>query len=262
MIAPALPLEVTSPPKVRDYVSWSAITTYLQCPLRYRFRYVDQLPEEFLSSTLVFGQAIHAALETYFRFQLTTGHSLGLDPLLAAYHEHWASVDPDTVRYGASDSLASFGQLAEKIFATFLTHVTDFKTSRSRWSPADVDAAAGQLLLYGELLRRRFDRPVQLQFAVLTKTKQARLTNPSGWRRFGAGGTAAGNAAPGLALDSGRPLLSASLGDELPDLSIPGGLRRVDRLKFTSYHERRPTCPNWPRARPWTSGAQPLGPIN
>src|SRR5688500_6522793 len=108
MIAPALPLSTASPPKVRDYVSWSAISTYLQCPLRYRFRYVDHLPEEFLNGTLIFGQAIHAALETYFRFQLTTGHHLGLDPLLAAYHEHWASVDPALVRYGASDSLPSF----------------------------------------------------------------------------------------------------------------------------------------------------------
>jgi CRISPR/Cas system-associated exonuclease Cas4 (RecB family) len=53
--------------------------------------------------------------------------------------------------------------------------VTDFKTSRSRWSPADVDSSAGQLLLYGELLRRQLDRPVELQFAVLTKTKQPDL---------------------------------------------------------------------------------------
>jgi putative RecB family exonuclease len=217
MIAPALPLATIPPPKVRDYVSWSAINTYLQCPLRYKFRYVDQLPEEFLNGTLVFGQAIHAALEAYFRFHLTTGHQLGLDPLLAAYHEHWGSVDPALVRYGASDSLASFGQLAERMLSVFLTHdlsrpagaivsiedewraplidgvpdvlakldlvidagdavvVSDFKTSRSRWSAADAETAAGQLLLYGELVRREVARPVRLQFAVLTKTKQPEL---------------------------------------------------------------------------------------
>ena len=27
----------------RDYISHSAITTYQQCPLRYRFKYVDGL---------------------------------------------------------------------------------------------------------------------------------------------------------------------------------------------------------------------------
>ncbi len=218
MIAPALPALTTAPPpKVRDYVSWSAINTYLQCPLRYRFRYVDQLPEEFLNSTLVFGQAIHAALEAYFRFRLTNAYPLSLDSLLAAYHEHWANVASETIRFGASDSLASFGQLAERMLTVFLENdlsrpdgaivsiedewraplidgvpdvlarldlvvdrgdrvvVTDFKTSRGRWSPADVESSAGQLLLYGELLRTQIDRPIELQFAVLTKTKQPDL---------------------------------------------------------------------------------------
>jgi len=30
----------------RDYVSWSAISTFQTCPLKYKFRYVDGLPEE------------------------------------------------------------------------------------------------------------------------------------------------------------------------------------------------------------------------
>lgn len=217
MIAPALPLLGTQTRVVRDYVSWSAINTYLQCPLRYRFRYVDQLPEEFVNGTLVFGQAIHAALEAYFRQYLATGGGLELDALLTSYHDHWRQQDLEQVRYGASDELASFGRLAEKMFSVFLAHdlaqpggaiisiedewraplidgvpevlarldlvvdrgealrVTDFKTSRSRWSAAEVESSAGQLVLYGELLRQRLDRPVELQFAVLTKTKEPDL---------------------------------------------------------------------------------------
>ncbi len=30
----------------RDYISWSAISTFRTCPLKYRFRYIDGLPEE------------------------------------------------------------------------------------------------------------------------------------------------------------------------------------------------------------------------
>ena len=37
----------------RDYVSWSAISTFRTCPLKYKFRYVDGLPEESVSSALV-----------------------------------------------------------------------------------------------------------------------------------------------------------------------------------------------------------------
>ena len=30
----------------RNYLSWSAVSTFRQCPLKYRFRYIDGLPEE------------------------------------------------------------------------------------------------------------------------------------------------------------------------------------------------------------------------
>ena len=37
----------------RDYVSWSAISTFRTCPLKYKFRYIDGLPEESVSSALI-----------------------------------------------------------------------------------------------------------------------------------------------------------------------------------------------------------------
>lgn len=43
--------------RVRDYLSYSAITTYQGCPLRYYFRYIAGLPERIVSSNLVFGAA-------------------------------------------------------------------------------------------------------------------------------------------------------------------------------------------------------------
>ena len=50
--------------------------------------------------------------------------------------------------------------------------ITDFKTARSRWSQGHVKDAAEQLYLYHELIKPLAgDKPVKLQFAVLTKTK-------------------------------------------------------------------------------------------
>ena len=46
----------------RDYISWSALSTFRQCTLKYRFRYIDGLPEESVSSALVFGSGIHSAV--------------------------------------------------------------------------------------------------------------------------------------------------------------------------------------------------------
>ena len=55
--------------------------------------------------------------------------------------------------------------------------VTDFKTSRSKWNPAKVNDAKSQLLVYSDLSEDMADgRPVQLNFAVLTKGKKPDLT--------------------------------------------------------------------------------------
>jgi CRISPR/Cas system-associated exonuclease Cas4 (RecB family) len=51
--------------------------------------------------------------------------------------------------------------------------VVDWKTSRSKWSAAQVEEASEQLLLYAELLRDfADDKRVRLEFTVLTKTKE------------------------------------------------------------------------------------------
>jgi len=48
--------------KETPHYSYSAFNTYLQCPLKYRFRYIDKVAEEKTCSCLPFGRAIHAAL--------------------------------------------------------------------------------------------------------------------------------------------------------------------------------------------------------
>lgn len=201
----------------RDYLSWSAVSTFLRCPLKYQFHYLDQLPEEFVSANLVFGSAIHAALEAYFGEHLASRRSLGVDALLAVYHSTWGQADLENVQFGKSEDLASLGSLAERMLQAFVTSdlsrpagsiigieeelrapvladcldllarldlmvetdealvVTDFKTARSRWSPGDVNAAEGQLIVYHELVRQFADKPIRLQFAVITKTKQPEI---------------------------------------------------------------------------------------
>ena len=42
--------------------SYSALNTYLQCPMRYKFRYVEHAPEERFGACFAFGRAFHAVL--------------------------------------------------------------------------------------------------------------------------------------------------------------------------------------------------------
>lgn len=49
----------------RPHWSYSQITQYLRCPLQYYFQRIRKLPEPWVSSSLVLGSAVHAALAEY-----------------------------------------------------------------------------------------------------------------------------------------------------------------------------------------------------
>ena len=110
-----------SPPAkpLRDYLSYSAITTYQGCPLRYYFRYVAGLPEKTVSSSLVFGSAVHRAVEHHFNELMAGNEPPTLDALVGEYDRHWAESDPQAVKFGKDDDVESLGTLATKMFAAF-----------------------------------------------------------------------------------------------------------------------------------------------
>ena len=199
---------------VRDYLSYSAITAYQSCPLRYYFRYVAGLPERTVSSSLVFGSAVHRAVEHHFNELLAGNEAPAVEALLGEYDSTWNEYDPATIRFGKDKGRDELLPLAQRVLAAFQVStlanpegailgveeefrsplvpgcpdllgridlivetdeavvVTDLKTAKSRWSQAQVEESAGQLLLYHELTKSLVPRKrLRLQFAVLTKTK-------------------------------------------------------------------------------------------
>jgi putative RecB family exonuclease len=104
----------------RDYVSWSAISTFRQCPLKYKFRYIDGLPEESVSSALVFGTGIHSAVEQHFQAILSGEEKPDVDRLMFAYRSAWLPHDPHTIQFGSTETRASLDALAGKMLAAFL----------------------------------------------------------------------------------------------------------------------------------------------
>jgi putative RecB family exonuclease len=112
-------ITVASAPK-RDYLSYSAVRTFQGCPLKYRFRYIDGLPEDCVSSSLVFGSAIHAAVEFFFSQQLAGEEEPGLDELLDVYQLSWRDRSEQQVRFGKTETADSLHQLADRMLAAFL----------------------------------------------------------------------------------------------------------------------------------------------
>ena len=104
----------------RDYLSFSAISTYTTCPLKFFFRYVEGLPEETVSSALVFGAGIHAAAELWFNELITGNPAPDHDTLLAAFWNSWQGRNDELpIRYNKNEDINSIGQLADRVLNAF-----------------------------------------------------------------------------------------------------------------------------------------------
>ncbi len=95
-----MPLESLSP---------SQIGLYLTCSLKYRFQYIDRLPKLTQSANLVFGGAIHAALEWLHKAR-KTGRQPPLDEILRVFEGDW-----NAQILGASILFADNGDGAEAL---------------------------------------------------------------------------------------------------------------------------------------------------
>ncbi|ADB18071.1 conserved hypothetical protein [Pirellula staleyi DSM 6068] len=113
------PNEVAEKLTGRNYISWSAISTYQACPLRWCFRYVHGLPEAFVSSSLVFGSAIHQAAELHYYELLSGNPAPALDTLLSAYHAAWLERDLASIKFGKDEDINSLSDLAERVLSAF-----------------------------------------------------------------------------------------------------------------------------------------------
>lgn len=118
-VRPATRASPTPQPTPRDYLSYSAITTYQGCPLRYYFRYIAGLPERTVSASLVFGSAIHRAVEHHFNELLAGNEPPPLDALVGEYDRHWQEADLRAVQFGKDDDVESLSGLATKMLGAF-----------------------------------------------------------------------------------------------------------------------------------------------
>ena len=123
----------------RDYLSFSAIRLYQTCPLKFHFKYCLGLPEETVSSSLVFGGAVHRAIEFHFRELLSGNPPPSSDALLGEFWEGWKERDLEQVRFGKGEDRESLGLLAERILTAF--------------QQSEVAQPSGQILAVEEELR-------------------------------------------------------------------------------------------------------------
>ena len=111
---------VSKPVWSRDHISYSSISLYRQCSLRFYFKYLAQLPEPTISASFVFGKAIHRAVEFHYRELLAGGEAPSLDLLLQEFQIAWDEQPAGTITYPKSESRDSNGHLADRLLRAFL----------------------------------------------------------------------------------------------------------------------------------------------
>jgi CRISPR/Cas system-associated exonuclease Cas4 (RecB family) len=104
----------------RDYISYSAISTYQQCPLKYFFKYIEGLPEETVSSSLVLGGAIHSAVEHHFNELMVGNPAPDQDTLLSAFWESWGDRGEEAaIQFGRGEDVNTVAKMADRILRQF-----------------------------------------------------------------------------------------------------------------------------------------------
>ena len=108
-----------SPPRAFDHISYSSVSTFQSCPLRWHFRYMLGLPERTVASSLVLGSCLHRAVQHRFE-QLMMGREADLDTLLAVFQDEWEAFEDRNIRYGDGESRDEIGRMADRLLKEFL----------------------------------------------------------------------------------------------------------------------------------------------
>lgn len=107
----------------RNYLSVSAVKQFLRCPLSYRFRYIDRIREETVSSALAFGRGIHAALELWFSTQLEARPEPTIDELLVEFWDQWKACEQETtIRLSKNEDATKIASMAERMIGVFIAN--------------------------------------------------------------------------------------------------------------------------------------------
>ncbi|MBF0523880.1 MAG: PD-(D/E)XK nuclease family protein, partial [Deltaproteobacteria bacterium] len=73
------------------HISFSQLSTYLLCPMKYAHSYVYGTPWEQKPVALIFGQAIHRAVEQYYLYRKETDDTMPLDHLIDFFHQSFSN---------------------------------------------------------------------------------------------------------------------------------------------------------------------------
>jgi putative RecB family exonuclease len=119
------------------YLSASQINLYLACPVKYRLRYIDQVPPAFKSSSLVLGSAVHSAIE-WLQNQWLAGERPAEEELLSIFQADLEAQTLEEVHFRPREDAASLRKTGSDLLKLYFLE-TEAKSPRAAEQPFEVE---------------------------------------------------------------------------------------------------------------------------
>lgn len=102
-----------------DHLSCSQMNLYSQCPLKYKFQYIDKLPKPFKPSGLAFGGSMHAAV-AWLHKQRMNGNDVSIDKLYRIFDADWYAQKIDTdIHYKNGETDTRLAIMAKEMLSLY-----------------------------------------------------------------------------------------------------------------------------------------------
>jgi putative RecB family exonuclease len=104
---------------MRDHISYTQISTYMNCSLKYFYQYIEQIEWPFKPEGLIFGSAIHKALE-HFYLGRQEGRDVPVPEMMAIFDACWEKEESsNTIRFKNGNTADKLHSTAEGMLSTF-----------------------------------------------------------------------------------------------------------------------------------------------
>lgn len=158
-------------------ISISQVNTYLGCPLKYRFQYVDRIPRPWRVAAMAFGTSVHAAVEWLHKERLA-GRSPELTDVLKVFDADWYAQNVEPLVFSERESREGLAEKGRAMLQLYVESATGVKPVAVE-QPFELDLADPET---GEVLEVRLRGVIDLveEGDVLVDLKTAGRTLESG----------------------------------------------------------------------------------
>jgi putative RecB family exonuclease len=104
-------------------LSVSQVQSYLFCPLKYRFHYIDKIPAPWRPAALVFGSSVHAAVEWFHRERFA-GRTPEPEAVARMFDADWFAQNLEPVVFPAKESKEILGEKGRELVRLYVEQVS------------------------------------------------------------------------------------------------------------------------------------------